>query len=121
MKRSSVIALAALLAGVWLAPPCLAQGPESKAPPPKTARMEPQKIMITGKIYKDNTGYYIQGQKPPEVFTINNPDRKVLDKLAKSGKTVAIDAVSVVGDNVAIEKIDGKPYQGPKEGKSKGK
>jgi len=121
MKKSSVLALAALLAGVWLALPCLAQGPESKAPPPKAPRMEPQKIMITGAIYKDNTGYYIQGKKPPEVFTISNPDPKVLDKLAKNGKTVTIEAGVVLGDNVAIEKIDGKPYQGPQEGKPKGK
>jgi len=121
MKRSSVIALAALLVGVWLAPPCPAQGPEAKPAVPKATRTEPLKIMITGKIYKDHTGYYIQGQKPPEVFTINNPDPKVLDKLAQSGKTVAIDAGVIMGDNVAIEKIDGKPYKGPKESKSKGK
>jgi len=114
MKRSSVIALAALLAGVWLAQPCPAQGPEAKPAAPKAARTAPLKIMITGKIYKDKTGYYIQGEKPPEVFTILNPDSKVLDQLAKSGRTVTIEAVSVVGDNVDLEKIDGKPYQGPK-------
>jgi len=121
MKRSSVIALAALLAGVWLAQPCPAQGPEAKPAAPKAARTAPLKIMITGKISKEGANYYIQGQKPAEVFTILNPDPKVLDKLAKSGKVVNIEATSVVGDNVNIQKIDGRPYQGPKENKSKGK
>jgi hypothetical protein len=44
-----------------------------------------------------------------------------LDSLIKSGKTVTIEAVSVMGDNVNIQKIDGKAYKEAKASKPKGK
>jgi len=117
MKKCILIAaiLSLLLAG-----PVLAQGPKAaeKQPAPTA---QPMKMTITGKIAKAEQAYIIQGQKPPELFTILNANPKVLDKLVKSGKTVTIETVSVVGDNVNIQKIDGKAYQEPEAGKPKGK
>jgi hypothetical protein len=117
MRKSLVIigSLALTLA----AGPVLAQAPKAaeKQPAPAAQTM---KLTITGKIAKTEQGFIIQGQKPPELFTILNPNPPVLDKLVKSGKTVTIEAVSVMGDNINIEKIDGTPYKEPKAGKAKG-
>ncbi len=119
MKRSIVIATILFLA---LACRVLAQGAgtraDEKQPAPAGQLM---KVTITGKIAKAEQGYIIQGQKPRELFTILNANPKVLDKLVKSGKTVTIEAVSVVGDNVNIKKIDGKTYKEPKAGTPKEK
>lgn len=117
MRKSILIATILSLA---LAGPVLAQGPKTaeKQPAPAPQSM---KMMITGRIAKVEQGYVIQGQKPLELFTILNANPKVLDKLVKSGKTVTIEAVSVVGDNVNIRKIDGKDYQEPEAGKPKRK
>ena len=68
------------------------------------------KINITGKVIKDSQGYSIRGKRPAEIFTILNPNPEILDKIVKSGRLVKIEATSVVGDNVKIEKIDGKSY-----------
>jgi len=57
----------------------------------------------------------------PELFTILAPNPQFLDRLVKSAKSVTIEAVSVMGDNVNIQKIDGKAYQEAKAGKPKGK
>jgi len=76
----------------------------------KVQTRAPMAITITGKITHEDSGYYIQGQKPPEVFVIYNPNARILEELAKSGKIVTIDARIILGDNVAIEKIDGKEY-----------
>lgn len=74
-----------------------------------------QEMTIQGKIVKEADKYYIQGQTPPEVFTILNPDPGKLEKIIKSSKSVKIDVRIVQGDNVEIKKIGGKPY-----GQSKG-
>ena len=74
-----------------------------------------QKMIITGKITHEESGYYIQGQQPREIYIIHNSDPQVLETLAKSGQTVVIDARIILGDNVAIEKIDGKEYRGENE------
>lgn len=68
------------------------------------------KMTITGKIIKEPDGYYIQGETPPEVFTILNPIPSRLDNIVKSDKSVKLDVRIVQGDNVNIEKINGKPY-----------
>jgi hypothetical protein len=120
MRKSIVITLAVSLALALAAGPGLAQAPKGAEKKPAPAA-QPLKMTITGKIAKDEQGYIIQGQKPPELFTILNPNPQVLDRLVKSGKTVTIEAVSVMGDNVNIEKVDGKPYKEPKAGKPKGK
>jgi hypothetical protein len=72
-----------------------------------------QKLTLVGKIAKGKSmgGYYIQGEKPPEVYRIVNQNPKVLQNYVKSGKLVTIETRVVMGDNLAIEKIDGKKYQ----------
>ena len=64
---------------------------------------------ITGEIAKADHGYIIRGKKPAEIFTILNPEPG-LDAFVKSGRTVRIMVRIVSGDNVNIEKIDGKAY-----------
>ena len=118
MKKSIVIAVVLSLA---LGGPVLAQAPQAGAKPSAPAATRPMTMSITGKIAKTEQGYIIQGQEPPELFTILNPNPQVLDRLAKIGKSVTIEAVSVLGDNVNIQKIDGKAYQEAKEGKPTGK
>jgi hypothetical protein len=108
------------LALTLVAGPVLAQAPKAAEKQPAPAD-QTLKLTITGKIAKTEKGFIIQGQKPPELFTIFNSNAQVLDKLVKSGKAVTIEAVSVMGDNINIEKIDGKPYKEPKAGKAKGK
>jgi hypothetical protein len=118
MKKLIVMAAVLSLA---LAGTVLAQGskPEAKQSAPTAAK--PIILTITGKILKDNQNYIIQGQKPPELFTVLNPNPSVLDKLVKSGKTVTVKAVSVMGDNIDIQELDGKPYKEAKAGNAKGK
>jgi hypothetical protein len=117
MKESIVIAAVLCLA---LAGPALAQAPKPEVKQGAQAA-KPIILTITGKIVKDNQNYIIQGQKPAELFTILNPNASVLDSLVKSGKTVTIEAVSVMGDNVNIQKVDGKPYKEAKAAKAKAK
>jgi len=116
-KRLAAIALAVGFALAGLGGNALAQAPKAAAKQP-TPAATPLKLTITGKIVKDESmgGYYIQGQKPPEVFRILNQNPKVLENYVKSGKSVNIEAQVVMGDNLAIEKIEGKKYQ---EGKTK--
>ena len=113
MKKLIVVAavLSLLIVG-----PAIAQTSKAGANQPAPAATKPITLTITGKIVKGAQGYIIQGKKPPELFTILNPNPSVLDGLVKSGETVTIEAVSVMGDNVNIQKIDGKPY---KEAKGK--
>lgn len=65
---------------------------------------------ITGEIAKMDNGYIIRGKVPAEIFTILNPMPKTLDSFVKSGKIVRLHVKIVSGDNVEIEKIDGKSY-----------
>ena len=121
MKKIFVLTSVFCLALALLAGPVLAQAPKAPEKQPAPAAAKPMTMTITGKIAKTEQGYIIQGQKPPELFNILNPNPKVLDKLVKSGKTVTLEAVSVIGDNVNINKIDGKPYKEAQAGKAKGK
>lgn len=116
MKRTIAVALFLFFVP---AAPVLAQSSLPQAKQSAPAAVKPVKITITGKIAKSDQGFIIQGEKPPELFTILNPNPKVLDGLAKSGKTVKIEAISAVGDNVNIKMIDGKPYPEPQSGKCK--
>jgi len=66
---------------------------------------------ITGEIGKAAHGYIIRGKQPsPMIWTILNPEPKILDEYVKSEKTVPIEIRIVSGDNINIEKIDGKAY-----------
>jgi hypothetical protein len=88
---------------------------QQKAPAPaKPAAAQAMKITVVGKIVMDKSmgGYYIQGKKPPEIFHIVNQNPKVLEKYAKSGKEVTMETHSTMGDNLVIETINGKKYQG---------
>ena len=69
------------------------------------------KMNITGEIAKTQHGYIIRGKAPAEIFTILNPEPKVLDPFVKSEKTVTMETRIVSGDNVEIETIDGKKYR----------
>ena len=115
-KKLAAIALAVSFALAGLNGAGLAQE-AGKAPATPPAAAPGLKITVVGKIVKDESmgGYYIQGQKPPEVFRILNQNPKVLGKYAKSGKPVTIEARSEMGDNLVIEKIEGQKYQGAKE------
>jgi len=82
---------------------------DAQAPQARTVK----KMFLTGKIAKSKHGYIIRSRKgnaPSEIFTIRNPNPKVLDDFVGSQKTVSIEARMVSGDNVEIEKIDDKTY-----------
>ena len=79
-----------------------------------------RQMNITGEIGKLDYGYVIRGKTPSAtIFTILNPNPIVLDPYAESEKNVSIDIRIVSGDNVEIEKIEGKAY--PKSTESEGK
>ncbi len=92
--------------------PCLEQPASARSSQRSDEKQSPtfRKMDITGQIVKGSQGYIIQGRVPKEVFPILNPNPSVLDRLA-DGRTVHIEALIVLGDNVKIEKIDGKAYQ----------
>jgi hypothetical protein len=116
IKKVVTLAAAALFFLAALGGIVLAQ---EKAPAPvKPPAVKAMKLTVVGKIVKDESmgGYYIQGKKPPEIFHIVNQNPKVLGKFAKEGKDVSIEAQSAMGDNLVIEKIEGKKYT---EGKKK--
>jgi hypothetical protein len=112
MKKSIVVAVVLSLA---LAGPVLTQGLMAGGQQVAPAAAKPMIFAITGKIVKGDQGYVIQGQRSRELFTVLNPNPSVLDKLVESGDTVTVEAVSVMGDNVNIQKIDGKPYKEAEE------
>ena len=118
MKK--LVVVIAVLSLALVAGPALAQAPKPGATQGAQAA-KPITLSITGIIVKDGQNYIIQGQRPAELFTVLNPNPGVLDSLVKSGKTVTIEAVSVVGDNVNIQKVDGKPYKEAKAAKAKAK
>ncbi len=80
----------------------------------QTAQTSPvKKTTFTGVIAKSRNGYVIRsrrGDAPGEIYTIRNPDPKVLDGLANSEKIVTLEVRIISGDNVNIEKIDGQQY-----------
>jgi hypothetical protein len=110
-KKFLALATATCLALTGLGGAALAQG-GAKAPEKAKPAAQMQKLTVVGKIAKEQAmgGYYIQGEKPPEVYRIVNQNPKVLDNYVKSGKSVTIEAGVVMGDNLSIEKIDGKKY-----------
>ena len=69
-----------------------------------------RQMNITGEIGKAAHGYIIRGKRRQMIWTILNPDPNILDAFVKSEKTVPIEIRIVSGDNVNIEKIDGKAY-----------
>ncbi len=90
-----------------------------KAGAPPVAQAAPaRKMSVTGEIGKSEHGYIIRtrrGGVPTEILTVLNPDPKLLDPLVKSEKTVPIEVRVVTGDNVEIEKIEGRAYRPAKQ------
>ena len=79
---------------------------------PQTAQT--RKMSLVGEIGKSQNGYIIRSKINgvlSEIYTILNPDPKILDKFVKSEKDVPIEVRVVSGDNVNIEKIDGREYR----------
>ena len=73
-----------------------------------------RKMTLTGEIAKSEHGYIIRSKKGgvlSEIYTILNPDPKVLNPFVKSEKDVPIEVRIISGDNVNIEKINGKVYR----------
>jgi len=69
-----------------------------------------REMAVTGKIAKGYNNYIIRGKVPSMVLTILNPEPKILDEYAQTGKIVEIDVWIVSGDNIKIKTIDGKEY-----------
>lgn len=90
-------------------------GEAAQQPKGQTSRQSTEKKMtMTGEIAKAEHGYIIRSKRnnvPSEIYTILNPNTKVLDAYVKSKKTVSIDVHIVSGDNVNIEKLDGREYR----------
>jgi hypothetical protein len=118
MKKWIVMTVVLSLA---LAGPVVAKTPKAGVKQSAAMTAKNKTFTINGKITKAAYAYLIKSQKPPERFAIMNPNPEVLDDFIKSGKTVTIEAVSVMGDNVNIQKIDGEVYMGTKEAKNKEK
>jgi hypothetical protein len=108
-KKLATLVVAALFFLAAAGASALAQEKAPATPTPPAAKT----MKVVGKIVKDESmgGYYIQGTKPPEIFRILNQNPKVLAQYAKSGKDVTIEAVSALGDNLVVEKIEGKKYE----------
>jgi hypothetical protein len=106
MRKLWLGILMSLLSVAFLSGSIYAQAPaKEKAPVTMT---------VKGKIVYSQTvrGYVIRTRG--EVYGIVNPNPEVLKPLAKSGKTVTIEGGTMVGDSLAIERIDGKEYRGGK-------
>jgi len=90
-------------------------GEAAKQPKDQAGRQSAgKKMTMTGEIAKAEHGYIIRSKRnnvPSEIYTILNPNTKVLDAYVKSKKTISIDVHIVSGDNVNIEKLDGQKYR----------
>ena len=78
-------------------------------------KAEVPKVTVTGKIgyMKNPDAYMVKGENPPDQCFVVNPNKKVLEELYKSQKTITIVGHYTIGaDHLFIEKIDGKPYKG---------
>jgi len=70
-----------------------------------------KEMTVTGEVAEGYNSYIIRGKTPSTmVWTILNPEPKILNEYIKSGKIVDIDVHIVSGDNIEIKKIDGKEY-----------
>jgi len=86
---------------------------EKAAKPAPAQAAQARNMSITGEIGKSEHGYIIRskmGGVLSEIYTVLNPDPKILDPFVKSEKDVPIEIRIVSGDNVNIEKINGKVY-----------
>ncbi len=83
-----------------------------KAGPQKA---EEPKVTSYGKnrLHEEPGRLSVKGENPPENCFVVNPNKKVLESLYKSQKTITVVGHYTIGaDHLFIEKIDGKPYKG---------
>ncbi len=111
MKKKTILFIMLLVLSILSFSACtvFAQGP--------TTDKDIQKVTIKGKIgfMERFGGYYVMGENPPSEIFIVNQDKKMLEKLRKSGKTVTIKGHFTIGaDHLMIEKINGKNYHADK-------
>ena len=104
--RKLVIILLLCIIGMACSAPVVKQSDQQSVP-----KIYVRHMNITGEIGKLDYGYVIRSKTPSStIFTILNPVPAVLDPYAASEKIVSIDIRVVSGDNVEIEKIEGKAY-----------
>jgi len=105
--RQRQLLMILVISGVLACSSPAVQQPKQQIVPKGTVRQ----MSITGEIGKLDYGYVIRGKTPSStIFTILNPVPAILDPYAESETIVSIDIRIVSGDNVEIEKIDGKAY-----------
>ncbi len=104
MRKKIILMMVAMMVALSFITNGLAQPASEKAP---------QKITVTGKIEYDKKtgGYTVQAENPPAMLFIVNPDKKILDRLMKSGQPVRIEGQLTIGaDHLKINKINGQKY-----------
>ena len=109
MKRLTVTGIALCLAI------CIMAAFSAEAQKAGSQKAGEPKVTLTGKIgyMKNVDAYVVKGENPPENCFVVNPNKKALEALYKSQKTVTVVGHYTVGaDQLFIEKIDGKPYKG---------
>lgn len=112
MQKSGKFLWALVITVLFCLPGTLlgAEVQKSVKTPVPLSKSTPTTLTISGKILHDADGYVIRGETPAEIFRITNPDPATLDAFVESDQPVSLRVRSVVGDNVAIESIDGLPY-----------
>ncbi len=79
------------------------------------AKKEGPAITAKGTIKHLGGQFFLSSPEVKDSLLIMNPDAKLLDDLAKSGRTVTIQGRLPMGaDALFIDKIDGKPFPGGK-------
>jgi cell division septal protein FtsQ len=104
-KKILLCSVAVLFSFLFLAGTVVAQG--------SAAKKEIQKVTMKGKIHYNEQSkvYSVVSENPPTQVFIVNPNKKVLDKLKLSGKTVTIEGHFTIGaDHLMIDKLNGKKY-----------
>ncbi|MEJ2690944.1 MAG: hypothetical protein P8130_13575 [Deltaproteobacteria bacterium] len=116
MMRKRQICILVVAAAFLVFAACMGQNSMAQKSQTATAKKSQtatvKKMHITGEIAKGDHAYIIRGKVPAEIFTILNPDSKVLNELVKTGKIVQLEVRIVSGDNVEIKMIDGQEYSG---------
>lgn len=115
MKKifASLVILAAAILLFSVAPPDARSAQNNPATTTQTTNPQPLIFDVVGKIVQKPDGYIIKGQVPAEIYRIINPDPAQLDEFALIQEILTLRVKSIVGDNVAIEKINGKAYTSP--------
>jgi len=84
----------------------------SSAPPAQPAAVK--KMSLKGEIGKTPNAYVIRSKKGDvlsTIYTVLNPNPKILDTFVNSEKNAQIEVRIMSGDNVEIDTINGEPYK----------